>query len=419
LEATPPSSAPLDKKYTFCKIETVDIYIKRKLEDQIQKYHKSREAIVVTGFRSVGKTALMQNIYKSINSKNKLFLDLESPVNQKIFNEKNYDNIAKAFASYGIDTTQQSFIFIDEIQMLKSTTSIVKYLYDHYNFKFYLTGSSSFYLRNYFSESMAGRKFIFELYPLDFEEFLRFKKERLTINAPYDLLSGLYKEYIQYGGFPSVVLASSIEQKILALDNILGSYFELDVKNLSDFRNNENLKKLLFLLASRVGSKLEITKLSESLNVSRPTVYEYLSFFEQTYLIHLLRPFSGSRDIQIKSIPKLYFNDTGILNRVSQMSLGHLFENKVFNQLYTKNKYLRPNKFLEETLSYYQAKSGSEIDFIERGQLGYEVKVNAVARDYAKLIKAGEKINLKDYKIVSLESTELVKDKKAVYPFGI
>ncbi len=394
-------------------------YISRKIENKIKLYMDSKEVIVLTGFRRVGKTALMKNIYDSLKTDNKIFLDLESPVNQKIFNEENYDNIAKALGNLGLDMTKRTFVFLDEIQMLKNTPSIVKYLYDHYDIKFFLTGSSSFYLKNYFSESMAGRKFVFELYPLDFEEFLNFKAEKLSINAPYDLLSGFYNEFLQYGGFPSVVLANSTDEKNLALDDVLGSYFELDVKNLSDFRDNENLKKLLFLLTSRVGNKLEVTKLAESLNVSRPTVYEYLNFFEQTYLIHLIKPLSGSKDVQIKSIPKLYFNDSGLLNRIGQISIGHLFENKVFNQLYTKLQYSSSGKFSEDRLNYYQTKNIMEIDFIVKRELGYEVKVHATQTDYNKLKKYANKLNLKDYKIISLNQTPLVAESKAIYPFGL
>ena len=191
----------------------------------------------------------------------------------------------------------------------------------------------------------------------------------------------------------------------------------ISIKTLSDFRDNENLKKLLFLLTSRVGNKLEVTKLAESLGVSRPTVYEYLNFFEQTYLIHLIKPLSGSKDIQIKSVPKLYFNDTGLLNQIGQVSIGQLFENKVFNQLYTKLQYSFSGKFSEEKLNYYQLKSGAEIDFIEQKKIGYEVKTNVTRQDYNKLAKYSEKLGLKKYKVISLNQTPLVVDAKAIYPF--
>lgn len=229
------------------------------------------------------------------------------------------------------------------------------------------------------------------------------------------MLSGLYKEYLNYGGFPSVVLEPSPEKKILKLDDILGSYFELDVAGLSDFKDNKNLKNLMFLLAGRVGSKADVTKLSQSLGVTRPTVYDYLTFFEQTYLIHLLKPFSGSRDVQVKSLSKIYFNDSGLLNRIGQVSLGQLFENKVFNQLYTKGKYEVVGKFDQELVKYYQLKNGAGIDFIYNGRIGYEVKTTGTDNDIKRLARIAKNLPLETYRVVSLEKT---KGEFLIYPFG-
>ena len=388
----------------------MEIYKRRKIELELKPFQDSKEVLVITGFRRVGKTTLLQHIYDALPTSNKLFLDLESPVNQKLFQETNYDTIARSLSQQGINHTKKAFIFLDEIQKVKELPSVVKYLYDHYNIKFYLTGSSSFYLKNYFSESLAGRKVIFELYPLDFEEFLAFKGERMSLDAPYDVLSGLYREYLLYGGFPSVVLQASPDKKIVSLDDILGSYFNLDVRTLADFKSNENLKKLLFLLTSRVGGRLEVTKLAQSLDVSRPTVYEYLSFLEQTYLIHLLRPYSGSKDIHIKSAPKLYFNDTGLLNMVGQVSLGQLFENKIFNQLHMG---------LNEKIAYYQRKNGAEIDFVVDGKSAYEVKTHATEQDVKKLAKIAASIGIDRYRVVSLEKAPLRSSEKIIYPFKL
>ena len=321
------------------KSNGLNMYKKRKLLDILVKYSDVREAIVVTGFRRVGKTVLIKHIYDQLTTKNKIFLDMESPVNQRAFSDENYDNVKAFLGRLGIDFNSKAYVFLDEIQSVRNLPSVVKYLYDHSEIKFYLTGSSSFYLKNWFSESMAGRKFLFELYPLDFEEFLHFKEVMVKPTAGYELLSALYEEYLVYGGFPGVVLAESAEEKLLRLDDILGSYFKLDVQTLANFRDNQKLKDLLFLLSSRVGSKPEISKLAESLGVSRQTVSGYLDFFEQTYLLHYLRPISGSKDVQIKHMPKIYFGDTGILNRVAQVSRGQLFENKVFNQLFTRLSY--------------------------------------------------------------------------------
>ena len=197
---------------------------------------------------------------------------MESPVNQKLFENQNYELVKAALERLGLNFAKKTYVFLDEIQNVRQLPSVVKYLGDHNDIKFYLTGSSSFYLKHWFSESMAGRKFVFELFPLDFEEFLWFKGSKLSIDAGYEQLSGLYEEYLIYGGFPSVVLAKTTEEKTLQLDDVLGSYFKLDVQTMSNFRDNQHLKELLFLLSSRVGSKPEMNKLAESLGVTLQTI---------------------------------------------------------------------------------------------------------------------------------------------------
>jgi len=394
------------------------MYKNRKILDVLMKHSETKEAIVVTGFRRVGKTMLLRHIYDGVNTNNKVFLDMESPVNQRAFAADNYDNIKAFLGRLGIDFSKRAFVFLDEIQSVRNLPSVVKYLYDHNEIKFYLTGSSSFYLKNWFSESMSGRKFLFELYPLDFEEFLAFKETRLKPTAGHELLSALYEEYLVYGGFPGVALANSAEEKLLRLDDILGSYFKLDVQTLANFRDNQKLKDLLFLLSSRVGSKPEISKLAESLGVSRQTVYEYLDFFEQTYLIHYLRPVSGSKDVQVKNMPKIYFGDTGILNRIAQVSRGQLFENKVFNQLFTRLSYESKSAELRDNIGYYQKKSGAEIDFIVEGKTAFEVKTVGGRFDVRRLQRIASKLGIANCHVVSLDKVEK-ELAEIIYPYDL
>jgi predicted AAA+ superfamily ATPase len=93
--------------------------------------------------RRTGKTTLLNFIFDQIDSKNKIFIDLENPLNRKYFEEENYERIKISFEFLGIDFTHQSYIFLDEIQFVKNLPSVVKYLIDRYKVKFYLTGSAS------------------------------------------------------------------------------------------------------------------------------------------------------------------------------------------------------------------------------------------------------------------------------------
>lgn len=374
----------------------------RKIDKELKKQIDSKEIVILTGMRRTGKTITMTGLFDALPAKNKLFLDLENPLNRKIFEETNYDNIWKNLANFGISDKEKSYIFLDEIQRMRQIPSAIKYLYDHYDVKFFLTGSSSYYLKNLFTESLAGRKIILELFPLDFEEYLVFQgeakrffadfkeKEKQKNEVAFGVYEKYYDDYLEYGGFPRVVLEKNIDQKKKLLNDVFSSYFEQDVKTLADFKNIEKLRDLIILLSARTGSKIEITKLSAELGVSRETIYGYLSFLENTYFIFLARPFSRNTDREISGARKVFFCDTGILNIMGKISSGAIFENAVFESLKNYGK-----------INYYQRRSGAKIDFVLDEKIGFEVKNQGGGFDVKKMEKLGKNIGLEESYVIS------------------
>jgi len=357
--------------------------------------------VVLTGMRQVGKTTLIRQVFESIGTKNKIFLDLENPLNQKIFEEENFDSIIFNLEHAGLTKGEKSFVFLDEMQLVPKVVKAVKYLYDHYKIKFFLTGSSSFYLKNLFPESLAGRKVIYELFPLDFEEMLVFKeRERKSTNEFYEkarkknkisleIYKKIFEEYLEYGGFPAVVLENEISRKRQIIEDIFKSYFEKDIKTISDFREINKIRDLILLLANRVGSKIEISKISSELGISRETVYSYLSFLEKTYFIFLLNPFSKGSNGEVRGAKKVYFCDNGLLNYLGRVTEGTLFENAVFNIL---KKY--------GAINYYEKYKGPELDFILNKEIAFEAKTKAWVLDIKKLKYISENLKLKEYYLV-------------------
>ncbi len=374
----------------------------RKIEKELRKQLDSKEIIILTGMRRTGKTVIMNSLFDIIQSKNKVFFDLENPLNRKIFEENNYDNIWKNLEKFNISAKEKAYIFLDEIQLTPEAPSAIKYLYDHYEVKFFLTGSSSYYLKNLFNESLAGRKIIFELFPLDFEEYLVFQekpaefardfkeKEKRKNEISFALYEKYYDDYLEFGGFPKVVLEKDIEQKKKLLNDIFTSYFEQDVKSLADFKNINKLRDLLILLSARTGSKIEISKLSAEIGVSRETIYGYLSFLEKTYFIFLIKPFSRNVDREVSGARKVYFCDTGILNILGKISSGAIFENAVFRSLRNYGK-----------INYYQRRTGAEMDFILDEKIGFEAKNQGGGFDVKKIVKLGESIGLEKSYVIS------------------
>ena len=237
----------------------------RKIYPTLKAHLDNRQVTVITGLRRVGKSTALKYLIEDAPTTNKIYLDLERVENQNIFSQNSYKDIERSLELLGYDFSNPGIVAIDEIQMAKNSSSVIKALYDEYTIKFIVTGSSSFYIKDHFSESLAGRKRIFEMTPLDFEEFLQFKKvetknlgkEKLKSFLPtyYDLYKKWYEEYIQFGGFPEVVLAEKAEDKIAYLKDILNSHIELDVKLLGDISSSDALYKLILLLANTVDTK--------------------------------------------------------------------------------------------------------------------------------------------------------------------
>ena len=134
----------------------------RKISKSLREHLSLRQITVITGMRRTGKTTLVKQILSEVNSENKLYIDFERFDERELFMEKNYENIIYALSQRGLDFSQKVWLALDEIQNVPNLDSVIKYLYDKYNIKFILTGSCSFYLKNRVTESLAGRKKIFE-----------------------------------------------------------------------------------------------------------------------------------------------------------------------------------------------------------------------------------------------------------------
>ena len=350
--------------------------------------------VVLTGMRRVGKTTAARWLLNQMPTENKVYFDLERLDQRVLFQENNYEVIADALRNRGLDLAKFCCVAIDEIQYVPNIPSVVKYLYDTYRIKFILTGSSSFYIKNYFTESLAGRKTVFELFPLTFGELLAFRqikiRERKNLSEmifdrnEYDRLKSPYEEFIQFGGFPDVVLESSFEKKKIILNDILSSYFNIDVRTMTDFQKIAELQQILKVLAARIGSKIDNSKLATIVGISRPTLAQYLEFLEKTYLIKRLPAFTSSDRASAVS-KKLYFYDNGIANTFSNIGEGALFENAIFTQLHHYGKLC------------YLASRDDEVDFIlstENKNIGLEVKTHPFSSDADRLKRLATKNGL-------------------------
>lgn len=352
----------------------------REVFPELKNHLSKRQITVLTGMRRTGKTTLVRQLIAESNIAQKYYFDLERIDIRSLFAEPNYETIIYALTQQGADFSKKVLLALDEIQLVPNLPSILKYLYDNYDIKFIVTGSSAYYIKNIFSESLAGRKKIFEIFPLNFGELLSFNSVQTVtldfgasekfVKSEYERLKMYYDSYINFGGFPEVVLAKSELDKKDLISDILSSYINFDLTLLSDIRNPTNLYKLIRLLSVRIGTKLDISKLTSIMGVARQTVENYLDLLEKSYLVRTIPVFSSSPDREIVKAKKVYFLDNGIASLSGELGSGAKFENAVFNQLLHKGN-----------LAYYQLKTGREIDFILNKSHCFEVKETATEAD--------------------------------------
>jgi predicted AAA+ superfamily ATPase len=374
---------------------------------------QDRRIIVITGMRRVGKTTALRWLLDQIPGQNKIYLDLERLDYRRVFEESNYEVVIDFLGNRGLDVSQPLTVAVDEIQYAPNLPSVVKYLYDQRPIKFLLTGSSSYYLKHYFSESMAGRKVVFEMFPLGFGEFLDFRgvsyRRRSTLAEmrfepyEYERLKSSYDDYVTYGGLPDVVLEPRPAVRNEILNDIFSSYINIDVKAMADFRKIGELDRLLHLLAARLGNKLDITRLAQTVGIARQTVSEYLEFLEKTYLIHRLPAYAGTDRAAVLG-KKLYFYDNGIAGILSNPGQGALFENAVFNQLCSYGR-----------LSYLGRGSEYEVDFILSQSnapkpAALEVKVHPTQSDHDRLQRIARRHELEPAWLIGYAPTPAFPD---------
>lgn len=391
--------------------------LKRELFHTIrpQLYHKN--AIVITGMRQVGKTTLMRQLFDDFEGK-RLWFDLDNPLDQMTFENIDYNAIYNDLVRMSdVKSDERLLVCIDEIQNLPEITKIIKYLIDHFGVKFIVTGSSNYYLRNLFPESLSGRKFLYILPVLSYREFLffnnRLTEEKLTQSLDEAiqpkskvnilLAKELYSDYLEFGGFPEVVLTPDHETKKQILKNIFASFFEKDIKVFTELRDVRELRDLILLLAARNGNLVDVTKLASELEINRVKIYNYLEFLEGIFFLKMIPKYSKSIDRSIVGGKKVYFSDTGILNLVAKVTDGQLLETAIANQLAYYGE-----------LSFYNKRNKSEIDFILNKEFAFEVKQKAMESDLKKLQNLAKEIGIEKQYLISNTVSDI---QNTVYPW--
>ena len=346
-------------------------FIQRISIEEITKHLQSKEITMLVGPRQAGKTTIMLHIKEQLDKQGEktLHLNIDQDDHRKYFNSQtdlvNYLNLY-----FG---TKKGYLFIDEIQRLDNAGLFLKGIYDrNLPYKIIVSGSGSLELKEKIHESLAGRKRIFEIPTITFSEFINFKTKYQFKNKIHDffkfdktLPETLLQEYLYFGGYPKVVLASTIEEKRNIIKEIYDSYVEKDIQNLIHIEKTENFIHLVSVLSSQIGQLVNKTELSKTLNIDRETLKTYLWYLEKTFIINRINPFFSNIRKELTKMPLFYFTDIGLRNYNRNQFVtppdktdGFLFQNFIY-QLLKESKMFNNSK-----INYWRTKDGAEVDFI-------------------------------------------------------
>ena len=148
---------------------------------------------IITGARQVGKTTILKQIENYLIEKGfpAFYINLEDPDYLHLLN----DHPRNIFNLFSLPEDRKIYFLVDEVQYLNNPSNFLKYLYDEFSKRIKLIVSgSAFYMDTKFKDSLAGRKKVFILYTLSFDEFLKFN------NKPE--MAGLISEIFIFLGIP-------------------------------------------------------------------------------------------------------------------------------------------------------------------------------------------------------------------------
>ncbi len=317
------------------------------------------------GARRTGKTYLMKYIESLLKDKRILMVNGENLDVAEILSSQRLSILKQFTAGYDL-------LFIDEAQKIPGIGINLKLMVDSIpEISIFVTGSSTFDLKNKIGEPLTGRNKYFFIYPiaqLELEEDFLQSKENLETR-------------LLFGSYPQVITAENEAQRRDVLESIKNGVLLRDILELDNLKDSLFIMNLLRLIAFQIGNDISHNELSNSLGVSKNTVSRYLELLEKCYVIFSLQGFSRNLRNEISKSKRYFFWDNGIRNVIISNfnrftlrdDIGKMWEN------YCISERMKRNHYYNKTCNYYfwRTYQQKEIDLIEEsnGELaGYEFK---------------------------------------------
>lgn len=335
---------------------------------------ESKKIISLVGVRRSGKSSIffdtIETLRKSVPKDRIVYINFED---DRVFpiSLENMDSLLSAYYElYPENLDKKVYFFLDEIQNIPNWEKFIRRVYDTQDIQLFITGSSSKLLSTEIATALRGRTLSFEVMPLSFREYLRFKNIQIKqySQKSESLIANALEHYIRSGGFP--------ENSFLDTERVrknLHEYSELimfkDLIERYSLSNSFLLKYLLKYCFVNISTKVSINKLfndfkSQGVSLSKNTLYEYFSLLQESFVIFSISKKSNSIKEQFVNPKKIYSIDVGFKNIMDynpQKDIGRILENIVYLELRRQNKELYYFEKKQEVDFFYEDSNGKNL----------------------------------------------------------
>lgn len=328
------------------------------------------------GPRGCGKTTWLSHYF---SDKDSLYIDLLDP---QLFDEFISDSNRFLQLIHQAEHKKKRVI-LDEIQRVPKLLDIIHSEIQKSKRQFVMTGSSSRKLKQSGVNLLAGRAWVYEMFPFS----------TLELMDNFDL-----KRCLMWGGLPEAVEAADELAAREYLNAYVGTYLEKEIQQEKWVKNIEPFRKFLAVAAQMNGRIVNKTSIAKDVGVRDSTIASYFEILEDTLLGFYLPAFHHSVRKAQKLSPKFFFIDTGMkraLDRTLTVDLlpqtfawGDAFEHWIILEFKKNISYRR----LDWQMTYLRTKDDVEIDLIidRPGQKKLLVEIkskNKASEDDAKALE--------------------------------
>jgi uncharacterized protein len=347
--------------------------------------------VVLTGARQVGKTTLTRRLYGG----DLRYVNLDSPGERARLAALPAEGWARAMGP----------AVLDEIQKAPELLDKLKWAYDERQLDFsVLLGSSRILLLEQVRETLAGRVFLHELWPMTIAELAAAYggslPERPWIAAivaepgrlaeiAADGRSGLVgpeagaaqaaaEHLLRFGGLPTL-LEYADDERFAWLESYQATYLERDLADLAQLRDLDAFAHCHRLAAHRVGALLSYSELARDAGLPVTTVRRYLRYLELSYQTTPLPAWASNPSVRLVKAPKLLWFDLGVQRSLSgqlEGLTGEQYESTLAGQILVTLKTLG----VRHEASHFRTGAGLEVDLVlenQHGLLAFEFKNRA------------------------------------------